>query len=95
MFSLFSRTKICSRCHTKKPEKEFPKRAKSSDGRNSWCLQCHRDYKQKHKAHLITLDFAKSRQLLLEIEQKSVREGCSPQDVIMEMLEKQITEGEA
>lgn len=94
MFSLFSRTKVCSRCQREKTLKEFPKWSKSPDGRNHWCLQCHREYKRAHKAHLVTLDFAKCSPLLIEIEHRAIRESRSPQDVILGMISTQVGGGE-
>ncbi len=86
MFSFFQRTKICTRCQAEKPLKEFPKWDKSPDGRNPWCLQCHREYKKAHKKQLLTLDFAKYGGVLPKLELQAALEGRSTQELILNLL---------
>ena len=40
--------KHCSQCHELKPIEEFGIRRRSLDGRQAWCLDCHREYQRQY-----------------------------------------------
>lgn len=40
-----SRGARCSRCEQFKPRSDFPKQASTKSGLNSWCKECHAEYR--------------------------------------------------
>lgn len=47
------KTKTCNKCEQEKPIDEFYKDKTKNDGRCSWCKQCRRKYREKHREYYL------------------------------------------
>lgn len=48
IYELFMQMKTCNRCKRSLDNTEFVKNCRSTDGINSWCKSCCKEYKQEH-----------------------------------------------
>jgi 5-methylcytosine-specific restriction endonuclease McrA len=67
-------TKLCNSCQTKKLKNSFYNRLRASDGKDSWCILCRKNYYAKNKDIILSKSKAhRSTSLNKEQERKTKR----------------------